>query len=75
MTCDGTIPNEVFIDFEKSCDKEPKEILWKALEKKGVRVAYIRDIENTYEGFSTSVRTQGRCTKGFLKTIGLHLQY
>lgn len=30
-----------FIDWEKTCDRVPKEILRKTLEKKGVRITYI----------------------------------
>ncbi|KAL5142307.1 LINE-1 reverse transcriptase [Glycine soja] len=62
----------IFIDLEKACDRVPREILWKALEKKGVRVAYIRAIQDMYDRVSTSVRTQGGESDDFPITIGLH---
>ena len=52
----------IFIDSEKAYDRVPREILWKALEKKRVRIAYIRAIQDMYEGVSTSVQTRGRET-------------
>jgi hypothetical protein len=47
-------------------------ILWKALEKRGVRIAYIQAIKDMYKGASTSVRMHGGATIDFPITIGLH---
>jgi len=44
----------VFIDLEKTYDRVSKEILWKALKKKGVRVTNIQAIMDMYEEVSTS---------------------
>ena len=45
------------IDLEKAYDRVLREILWKASEKKGVHVTYIRVIKDMYNGAITSVRT------------------
>ena len=47
----------VFVNLEKVYDRVPREILWKALEKKKFRIAYIRVIKDMYERASSSVRT------------------
>lgn len=59
----------IFIDLENAYDRVLKEILWKALEKEGVRIAYIRVIQDMYEGVSTRVQIQDEETDDFPITI------
>lgn len=47
----------VSIDLEKIYDRVTKEVLSKALGKKGVRVAYFRAIKYMHEGVITIGRT------------------
>ncbi|KAL3527949.1 hypothetical protein ACH5RR_012605 [Cinchona calisaya] len=61
-----------FIDLEKAHDRVPREVMWRVLEKRGVRVAYIESIKEMYKDVVTSVRTPEGLTREFPINIGLH---
>ena len=47
----------IFINLVKTYDIVPREVLWKASERKGVYIVYIRAIKDIYNKITTSVRT------------------
>ncbi|CAL5326839.1 unnamed protein product [Camellia sinensis] len=62
----------VFIDLEKAYDRVPRDIIWWALEKKGVTKGYIDVIRDMYEGVVTNIRSPAGETNEFPITVGLH---
>lgn len=46
-----------FIDFESTYDKALREIMWRVLEKKSVKVSHIEITKNIYENAMINVRT------------------
>ena len=62
----------VFIDLEKAYDKILRDLIWWALEKKGVTKRYIETIQDMYSGAMTTVRTVVGETNSFPITVGLH---
>ena len=59
------------IKLEKAYNRAPMEILWKALEKKGVRIIYIQAIKDIYNK-ATNIRTQEGVIKDLPIKISLH---
>ena len=62
----------IFIDLEKAYDRVDRDVRWRVLEKRGVRVGYIESIKDMYENVTTCVRTPVGISGEFPITIGLH---
>ena len=66
--------NMVFIELNKTCDKIPRENLWRVLEKKGVWIEYIQVNKDMYHRAKRCLRLR-TCREdwGFFSIIvGLH---
>jgi hypothetical protein len=62
----------VFIDLEKAYDKEPRNIMWWALQKHKVSTKYITLIKDMYDNVVTTLWTSDGDTNDFPINIGLH---
>ncbi|KAF1884971.1 hypothetical protein Lal_00028860 [Lupinus albus] len=62
----------IFINFENAQNKVPREVLHKSLEKKGVRIVYIRAIKDMYNRIKTTMGTQDEISEDFPLIIELH---
>ncbi len=59
----------IFIDLEKAYDRVNRDIMWRVLEKRGVRVGYIEIIKDMYNNSTTCVRTSVGVSSKFSITI------
>jgi hypothetical protein len=61
-----------FVDLEKAFDRVPREVVWWALRKLGVDEWIVSVIKSMYEEATTSVKLNGRESKGFRVKVGVH---
>jgi hypothetical protein len=61
-----------FVDLEKAFDRVPREVVWWALRNMGVDEWIVSVIKSMYEGATTSVKLNGRVSKGFGVKVGVH---
>ena len=62
----------VFVDLEKAFDRVPRELIWKAMRRKGVPEGYVRLVQDMYEGAETTAATAAGETKPFPVRVGVH---
>jgi len=61
-----------FVDHEKAFDRVPREVLWWALRRLGVKEWVVKTIQAMYDGAKTSVKF-GNCESGeFEVKVGVH---
>ena len=61
----------VFIDLEKAYYKVPRDLIWRAMEKKDATNRYIEMIQDMYNGVLTIAKTIVGEIHNFPITIGL----
>ena len=61
-----------FVDLEKAFDRVPREVVWWALRTLGVDEWIVSVIRAMYEDATTSVKLNGKESKGFSVRVGVH---
>ena len=61
-----------FIDLKKAYDRVPREELWECLRLAETSECYIKNIQDMYDGATTTVRSAAGLTKEFKVGVGLH---
>ena len=61
-----------FVDLEKAFDQVPQDVLWWAVREFGIEEWIVCVIEAMYEKSATVIRHNGRESKEFLVTVGVH---
>ena len=62
----------VFIDLEKAFDRVPRDLIWVALKAFNVPEAYVRMIQDIYNGATTKVRCTSGDSEEFPLKVGIH---
>ena len=58
----------IFIDLEKAYDRVNRDVMWRVLEKRGVRVGYIESIKDMYVFSSLKLFRNPWHSQGFSNT-------
>src|SRR5207244_8784439 len=61
-----------FIDLEKAFDRVPREVVWRALRKRGVGEWLINVIKSMYEGATIAVKFKEGESAEFEVKVGVH---
>lgn len=60
-----------FVDYEKAFDSLKRDVIWRALESRGVPVKIINIIKKFYEGASSRVLHEGQLSEPFVTISGV----
>ena len=60
----------VFVDLEKAYDRVPRRVVWEVLRERGVDEAYVRVVQDMYEGATTKIKTRTGLSGSFEVKVG-----